>query len=293
MDEPPLGWFRGAIATVGASFIYLLIRIFGRKVSADDVPWLVGPLGGPYIGDQPYEATAAKEGLTVERRATSGGLLAQFSALDSATFSSRLIHPEVQRFYEQTAGYRMDVWASSAFPANLALWLLVTTISRKVNQLNFPLHVLDTAKGMDSEIVLLRSPDGEVRYAGWYRLLAETRRVIYTGFYMTTQVPVGKDRCVKVVFPMPNGNATVILRPGALSDGAFTLSSEGRGFGDAGFYRVQEITPGHLRVWRVRSLKERFKVYVDEKGTLRCDHHIHFLGFPVLLLHYRIERMRT
>ena len=52
-------------------------------------------------------------------------------------------------------------------PGKIGLWLLVTTISRKVNQLNFPLHALATAKGIDSEIVLLRSrralsatPDG-------------------------------------------------------------------------------------------------------------------------------------
>ena len=61
--------------------------------------------------------------------------------------------------------YRMDVWAESAFPANIGLWLLVTTISRKVNQLNFPLRVLETAKGMASEIVLLRDAAGAVRYA--------------------------------------------------------------------------------------------------------------------------------
>ena len=44
------------------------------------------------------------------------------------------------------------------------------------------------------------------------------------------------------------------------------------------------------RAHRIRTLKEHFRVYVDDHGTLRCDHGIRFLGFPVLHLHYRIER---
>lgn len=289
-EEPEMGWLRSLVATIGAQFIYLLVRVLGREVKLEEQTWLDGPRGGRYIGDKPYEDTAQREGLSVERDASSGGLIRDFDALAHPGFDPGRVHPEVRRFYEETAGYRMDVWASSRFPANLALWLLVTTISRKVNQLNFPLHVLDTAKGMDSEIVLLRSADGEVRYAGWYRKLTETRRVIYTGFYMTTEVPLTGHRCVKVVFPMPNGNATVILRPGVNADGDFTLSSEGAGFGDAGFYRVQEFTQGRPKVWCIRSLKEYFRVYVDDKDVLRCDHAIRFLGLPVLSLHYRIQR---
>ena len=88
---------------------------------------------------------------------------------------------------------------------------------------------------------------------------------------------------------MPQGNATVILRPSIDADGALELSSEGAAFGDVGFYRVQRRDAERLRVWRIRSLKEFFRVYVDESGTLRCDHRVRFLGLPVLRLHYRIE----
>jgi hypothetical protein len=199
----------------------------------------------------------------------------------------------VRHFYEHTAAYRMDVWAKSSFPANIGLWLLVTTISRKVNQLNFPLHVLETAKGMDSEIVLLRDAAGAVRYAGWYRQLVDTGRVIYTGFYMVTHTPHRGTPAVKVVFPMPHGNATVILRPQLDREGNFELSSDGTAFGDVGFYRINARPDGLLQVWRVRTLKEHFKVYVDAAGVLRCDHQVRFLGMQVLHLHYRIELMKT
>lgn len=292
-DVPALGTVRGAVAAIGAAFIALLVRIFGRNVRDDDVPWLLGPFGSETIGDRPYEECARREGLSLERNASDGGLIPSFDVLTCDGFDASRVSDAVRRFYERTARYRMDMWAETFFPGNIGLWLLVTTISRKVNQLNFPLRVLDSAKGMDSEIVLLREATGKVRYAGWYRQLAETRRVIYTGFYMTARVPGSTVPCVKVVFPMPEGNATVILRPTVGADGAFELSSRGRAFGDAGFYRIQRSAPGRLRVWRVTTLTERFRVYEDERGTLRCDHTVSFLGLRVLHLHYRIEEARA
>jgi hypothetical protein len=109
---------------------------------------------------------------------------------------------------------------------------------------------------------------------------------------MTDRVPHCETPCVKVVFPMPNGNATVILRPSVDRDGTLRLSSRGRRFGDAGFYRVQRLDGDHLRVWRVTTLHEDFRVYVDGERVLRCDHSIRFFGMPILHLHYRIERKR-
>jgi hypothetical protein len=51
---------------------------------------------------------------------------------------------------------------------------------------------------------------------------------------MTQRVPRDDLPCVKAVFPMPEGSATVVLRP--VNDGTgFRLTSVGSGFGDAGF----------------------------------------------------------
>jgi hypothetical protein len=68
--------------------------------------------------------------------------------------------------------------------------------------------------------------------------------------------------------------------------------SEGRRFGDAGFYRLQRIDHARLRVWRIQTLHEEIRVYVDADNVLRCDHSVRFLGLPILHLHYRIERKR-
>lgn len=283
---------RRVVAAIGAAFIGLLIRIFGRVLHRSAAPWLDGPIGSDYIGDRPYEEVAAREDLELVRRASRGGLVHDMAALDGDAFRAERLRREVRAFYEETTAYRMDVWSETFFPGSIGLWLLVTTISRTVNQLNFPLSALATAKGMDSEIVLLKTRGGAIRYAGWYRRLIETGHAIYTGFYMTERVPLASTPCVKVVFPMPQGNATVILRPSVDERGHLRLSSRGRAFGDAGFYRLMQLRGDRIRVWRVSTLHEDFEVYVDPAGVLRCDHVVRFLGMRVLHLHYRIERTR-
>jgi hypothetical protein len=276
------------VGWIGARFIYALIWIFGRTHRREDIPWLMGPLGGATIGDAPYRQVAEQEGLTIERHAHAGGLVPSFEQLRSDAFDPDRLQPTVRDFYEQTTQWAMDVWSQTYFPASIGLWLLVTTISRQVNQLNFPLSPLETAHGLASEIISMKRPDGSVRYTGWFRTLGEAARVLYTGFYMTERAPHAGGPCVKVVFPMPNGNATVLLRPEVQPDGSLVLDSSGRRFGDAGFYRVQARDSERVRVWQIRTLKEHFHVYVDPRGTLRCDHSVRFLGLPVLKLHYKL-----
>lgn len=283
-----IGWFASLVGKIGAQFIYFLIWLFGRARKRDDMTWLAGPIGGPTIGDSTYREVCDAEGLSIERKARDGGLVPSFEQLRSPTFDPAKVHPLVREFYEHTTAFAMDVWSRVYFPASIAMWLLVKTISRQVNQLNFPLSPLDTARGMVSEIISMRRPDGSVRYTGWFRTLAQDDNVLYTGFYMTEVSPTLGVPCVKVVFPMPNGNATVVLRPEAAPDGALILDSSGRRFGDAGFYRMQKSGADKLRVWQITTLKEHFRVFVDETGTLRCDHNVRFLGLPVLSLHYKI-----
>ena len=288
--RPDVGWIASVVGTIGAWFIYGLIWLFGRTHRRADIAWLVGPMGGDVIGDAPYRDVAAAEGLAIERDARDGGLVPSLEALRGDGFDPARTQALVREFYEHTAAFAMDVWCQTYFPASLALYLLVKTISRQVDQLNFPLSPLDTAHGMVSEIISLRRRDGTVRYTGWFRTLAQQRRVLYTGFYMTERTPNVPGPCVKVVFPMPRGNATVVLRPQLRADGSLILDSSGRRFGDAGFYRLQARGADRVRVWHIKSLKEHFHVYVDDRGVLRCDHGVRFLGMPVLRLHYKIFR---
>jgi len=288
MKRANIGWLAAVIGRLGAWFIHVLIWVFGRTRRRADIAWLLGPLGGKVIGDAPFQDVADAEGLSIERAARDGGLVPSFEQLRGGDFDPARAHPLVREFYEHTAAFAMDVWSKTYFPSNIALFLLVATISRQVNQLNFPLSPLDTARGLRSEIIAMRRPDGTVRYTGWFRTLASEQRVLYTGFYMTEHVPSLGAPCIKTVFPMPSGNATVILRPRLGDDGSLTLDSSGTGFGGAGFYRVQARGPERVRVWYVRTLKEHFHMFVDEHGDLRCDHTVRFLGLPVLRLHYKM-----
>lgn len=303
-----MSWLARAVGAIGAQVIYVLIWLFGRSYRRTEVPWLSGPFGGDQIGDAPYQEAADAEQLTLERQPREGGLLPSFvAALDGAGFDAAAVHPRVREFYERTTAFTIDAWSRTYFPANLALALLVTTISRQVNQLNFPLSPLDAARGVASEILLLRRGDGTVRYAGWLRKLTAEDRVLYTGFYLAERLPGEPAPCVKVIFPMPRGNATVLLRPSLGEGGALHLDTRGSpptraartaGCSVAGFYRLQQRgrDPQRIRVWRISTLRERFRVYVDPadpEGIVRCDHSVRFLGLPVISMHYKLTRSRA
>jgi hypothetical protein len=94
---------------------------------------------------------------------------------------------------------------------------------------------------------------------------------------------------VKVVFPLPNGNALVIMKPETHPDGSFSVSSSGRRFGDPGFYFVVHEGDGRARARYVRTLKETIQVYNAEPGSVRADHSLQIWGVRFLRLHYRLR----
>jgi hypothetical protein len=132
---------------------------------------------------------------------------------------------------------------------------------------------------------------GRRLYTGWLRRLSLSGVVIYTGLYSVERPTAFPDPCVKVSFPLPHGSATVFLRPESQSDGSFKLVSSGSGFGQPGFYRMVEAGPEHWKVRYIKTLREYFHVYVDRGGTLRTQHTVRFLGFTVLRLLYKMDRM--
>jgi hypothetical protein len=167
---------------------------------------------------------------------------------------------------------------------------MISSISRNIEQLVLPLTPLTTSHGMSSEVISLADEQtGVVAYAGWLRKAVSTGEIVYAGFYTTCQPPRHAGRCVKVVFPLPRGSATVILRPVNGSGGSFKLVSEGRKFGGPGYYRVHRTRGGGLRVKYV-PIEETIHVYVSDDGALRTDHHFNFWGLRFLTLHYKIAR---
>jgi hypothetical protein len=266
------------------------VRLLGRTLDLTDFPWLSGPVGLPgALGTQLYAQIAAEENLE-QRRSETAGLLADFASLHSDRFDSASVDPQVRDFYENTAAYELEAWSDVSFLARPALWGLVTLVSRRMDQLVFPLSPLELSGGMSSEVVeLVKRGSGERVYTGWRRTLLSNRSIIYAGLYSTAVPPNYGRACVRVTFPVPRGNATVILRPEAGPDGSLWLVSAGKKFGDPGFYRVVRTAP---KQWSVRymPLRERFHVFVHTDGVLRTEHTISVPGIKVLTLHYKMRR---
>jgi hypothetical protein len=184
-----------------------------------------------------------------------------------------------------TSKFRTEVSLTGRF----FLWLLVEFISRRMDQLNFPISSLEVAKGMSSEVVqLMERVSGRLAYTGWLRRLKSSGHVIYAGLYSVVGVPGEEDPCVKVTFPC-NGSANVYLRPAAHPDGSFGLDSSGSSWGRSGFYRLVASGADHWRVRYVKTLHELFHVYVDDEGVLRTEHRISFLGLTIIRLHYKMS----
>ena len=278
---------------IGISFaagIRQWVRLRGKKITADAAPWLQCPMGpSGRIGAEFYQHLAEHEKLSIQPDPGTG-LLPNFEDLRGPSFDPDKVHPAVRDFYEHTACYRLEAWSEALFATKIFLWLL-TTISRRMDQLNFPTSSLELAGGMSSEILPMVDDSGRRVYTGWLRRLLTSGRVIYTGLY-AVQRPANYDGpCVKVSFPLPRGSSTVFLRPKAEPDGSLKLISAGRRFGDPGYYRMVELKPGVWKVWYVRTLQEFFHVSVDGQGVLRTEHTVKFMGLTPLRLHYKLERV--
>jgi len=286
-----LGAIYGVISFFLEEGINAWVHLTGKRIRSGVEPWLDAPLGEKgRIGTAIYERIAQAENLD-SRVLPDAGLIPDFNALRGPTFDPAAIHPEIRHFYEHAAQYHLDVWTEVSLTGRFFLWLLVEFISRRMDQLNFPISSLEVARGMSSQIVELIDPrTGAIKYTGWLRRLKSSGNVIYAGLYSTVRVPSEENPCVKVTFPC-RGSANVYLSPVQHPDGSFGLDSSGSAFGRSGFYRIVASGPDCRRVRYVKTLHELFHVYVDTEGILRTDHKISFLGITIIQLHYKMTHL--
>ena len=142
---------------------------------------------------------------------------------------------------------------------------------------------------MKNELTHLRDPaTNKTPYAGWLRRSASSGETMLAGLYTSCGLPQERGRFFKGVYPLPGGSATTIFRPENRPDGSFALVSDGRRFGEAGYYRIHR-TEGALRVKQV-PLRETLHVSSDSDGALLASHEFAFCGVRFLTLHYDISR---
>jgi hypothetical protein len=268
------------------------VCLTGRRVDLAAAPWLAGPVGQTSgVGPDYFDKWAAAEKLQVTRHRSGKGLLPSFAALSGPSFDASAVAPQVAEFYERASDYEMDVWSEWSGLFRPFGFLIAALFSRRLEQLNLPLSALDTSRGMTSEVVQVSDPSsGELRANAWVRTLVKTGRVIYVGSYSVTTSPGAAGPCIKTVFPLPNGNAIVILRPEAQPDGSLILESAGRRFGDPGFYLSVHRSDGVVVARYLRCFRERIHVYPADERAVRADHTMSLWGRRCLHLHYRLVR---
>ncbi len=266
------------------------VQLTGRRVRLADAPWLAGPAGTPRgIGPGFFAELAEREGLDL-RRPPDAGLVPDFAALAAPDFDADAVDAAVVAFYARTAAYELDSWAEWCGAFRPFGRLLALLFSRRLQQLNVPLTGLDTSRGVSSEVLQLVEPrTGEVRHTAWVRRLLGSGNVLYAGSYSLAAVPGRRGACVKVVFPLPNGNAIVIMRPEVHADGSLSVVSAGARFGDPGFYFTVAAGGGDVWTRYVAALKERIRVYAAEGDSVRADHVLTLWGATFLRLHYRLR----
>lgn len=203
---------------------------FGRKIDETADSWLTGPIGDiGGIADKFISKVATEENLTIKRNIPKSGLVDDFDALEES------INPKIKAFYKRTIDYELDAWTQWKPIFGSLGFIVYKLFSQRIQQLNLPQYSLDTAFGIKSEIISLLDTTGQTIYRVWFRRLKRTEEVVYSGIYTHCRIPSG-EKCLKVIFPLPQGSATVIMRMSCDSEGNLILESKGRNYGDPGFY---------------------------------------------------------
>lgn len=271
------------------------VKTTGRTFNPENHAWLIGPIGNTdIIKDRFIHQLAEKENLEIQQDSYNTGLLESFDELQLSTEEKNLLNPKVIDFYERTSNYNFEIWSEWCGLFKPFGWLLSVIFSKRLQQLNLPLNSLHSAKGIKSNIIkLVDTVNNRVKWTVWYRILKSTNNVIYSGVYTTCTIPNYPGTFLKVVFPLPNGNATVIMRKEIQGNGSLKLCSDGSKFGDNGFYFTLTNHKGKYWTRFVSSMREWITVYVDEENVLRADHNLRFYGLPFLNLHYKMTEKHS
>jgi hypothetical protein len=266
------------------------VRLTGRRISLSDHLWLDGPVGDTHrIGKHFFPRYAEQNGWNLQEGGRLG-LIENFGDLSNDHADLSAVSPAVKNFYEQTSEYELDAWSEWHGLYRPFGRILAMLFSRRLQQLNIPLSSLDSSRGMTSRVLQMRDPhSGRLLQAAWVRELLATQNILYAGSYSICAIPGHPGPCVKVVFPLPNGNAIVLMQPEVHRNGSFTVTSAGKRFGDPGFYFVVHSQQGTIWARYLPSLQESIHVYPAETGTVRADHVLWLWSREFLRLHYRMR----
>ena len=109
--------------------------------------------------------------------------------------------------------------------------------------------------------------------------------------YETCTIPSGK-LCIKAIFPLPDGNATVILTPRVGKNGELILDSAGQKIVDSGFYFLLKDSKGQLWTKFIKSFKDKLVVSsVNDRVT--ATQTLTLWNLRVLKFEYEIKKLHA
>jgi hypothetical protein len=262
----------------------------GIKIDSIKESWLLGPFGNLNgIGEEIIYQLAEKENLNIKRNTNSTGLLSSIKQLNFSNDELNLLSKEVINFYEKTVDYNLSLKIEWNPYFKIFGVLLNYLFSKRLKQLYIPTSNHKDGETIKSEIIHLVDPlSNTIKYTIWLRKIKTTEQIIFSGIYGTTILPSGQV-CVKVIFPLPMGNATVILLPSIKKDGSLSLHSIGQNFGETGFYFLLKDSKENLWAKYVKSFHDTLTVGY-KNGELYAEQNLSIWNQPVLRLNYKIRK---
>lgn len=266
------------------------VIVSGKKIRPIEYPWLMGHFGEvDGIGEKFIDQLAEKEDLIILRNSDSRGLLKSITSLHLREPDINNLSKQVISFYEKTSDYNLQLevrWNLLFKPFG---YIVNRLFSQRINQLNIPTKNIQSSEQLSSEIIeLITKNTQEVKYKIWLRKFQSTGKVIYSGIYTTCTLPSGIT-CIKAIFPLPKGNATVILQPSVGEKGELILNSSGKRFGDAGFYFLLNDSKGKCWSRYVKSFTDQLIVSDTENG-LKAKQLLSIWNIKVAEFDYKINQ---
>ncbi len=245
------------------------VILFGKKILPKDYQWLLGPFGKTNgIGLKFIEQLAKKEQLIIDKKQVDKGLLNSINQLNLTEKELNRLSKNVIDFYENTSNYNFDLKVKWNPTFKVFGILLKILFSNRIEQLNIPINNSKESTVLNSEIIHLINEDTkEVKRTIWLRTFKKSEKVVYSGIYEACTIPNGQN-CIKAIFPLPNGSATVILNPIVGENGELILNSSGRKIGDSGFYFLLKDSKGNLWTKFIMSFKDKLVVSAENERIM-------------------------
>lgn len=267
------------------------VILFGKKIILTQDEWLIGPFGNTDgIGQKFIEQLATKENLEIDKNGDKRGLLQSIDQLNLPQQDVAILSKQVIDFYENTGGYEFDLKVIWNPFFRIFDGLLKVFFSNRIQQLNLPTENTANSETLNSEIICLVDKNTkQLQRTIWLRTFRKSEQVVYSGVYETCTIPSGKT-CIKAIFPLPNGNATVILKPTVGNNGELILESSGEKMGDSGFYFLLKDSKGVLWTKYIRSFRDTLVVR-SENGIIKAEQTLTLGKLRVLTFEYNIKKI--